>query len=259
MLGTVRRAGDLLDLFDGETAEWGATGVSRELRIAKSQAHELLVSLHAIGLLRRSGRGRFRLGWRMVALGDQLLRTEVPDGLHAVLEQLSRYAQGPSELVTFDGRRFVRVASAGDRPPSARNVDAAPHCGAAAKILLSTIAPENVDALFAERGLPTARPGAHASVASLHAELDMVRDRRLALDRGETDPAWRGVAAPVHGATGPVVAAVGLLVPTAAWERRGEQHARAIRGAALLIERGLLDAADPAVRPTTTAVAGRRT
>src|ERR1700712_2844886 len=75
MLLTVRRAGEVLDLFRRQ-GEWGVSAVAGELGIAKSQAHELLTSLCFIGLVRRSGRGRYRLGWGTVSLGDELLRQE---------------------------------------------------------------------------------------------------------------------------------------------------------------------------------------
>ena len=75
MLSTLGRAGKVLDLFTVDTPEWGATAVAHELKIAKSQAHELLVSLAVAGLLQRVGMGRYRLGWRIVALNAVLVET----------------------------------------------------------------------------------------------------------------------------------------------------------------------------------------
>ena len=75
MLSTLGRAARLLDLFTLDAPEWGATAVAAELQIAKSQAHELLVSLAGGGLLQRVGAGRYRLGWRIVALNSVLVET----------------------------------------------------------------------------------------------------------------------------------------------------------------------------------------
>src|SRR4051812_50161650 len=75
VLRTLSRATAVLDLFTADAPEWGPTAVSHELRIAKSQAHELLVSLATGGLLQRVGAGRYRLGWRIAALNSVLVET----------------------------------------------------------------------------------------------------------------------------------------------------------------------------------------
>ena len=59
--------------FTVETPEWGATAVAHELHIAKSAGPtSCLVSLAVGGLLQRVGAGRYRLGWRIVALNAVL-------------------------------------------------------------------------------------------------------------------------------------------------------------------------------------------
>ena len=75
VLRTLGRATRVLDLFTVDGPEWGATAVAGELEIAKSQAHELLISLSVGGLLQRVGAGRYRLGWRIAALNAVLVET----------------------------------------------------------------------------------------------------------------------------------------------------------------------------------------
>jgi len=65
----------VLDLFTAEEPEWGATAAAERLGVAKSLAHDVLVSLTAIGLLQRVRHGRYRLGWRTLSLATVLLRT----------------------------------------------------------------------------------------------------------------------------------------------------------------------------------------
>src|SRR3712207_8199484 len=99
MLRTVTRAGLVLDLFSVERPEWGATAVARELDIAKSQAHELLVSLSDIGLLERVRAGRYRLGWRIVALGSLLFDATGPREAEVpAMESLARSEEHTSAL-----------------------------------------------------------------------------------------------------------------------------------------------------------------
>ena len=75
MLGTLMRAGDVLDLFTVEEPEWGVTATAQRLGIGKSLAHEALATMTEIGLLQRVGHGRYRLGWRTMSLASVLMRT----------------------------------------------------------------------------------------------------------------------------------------------------------------------------------------
>ena len=110
MLGTVTRAGRALELFTPERPTWGATAVSRELEIAKSQAHELLTSLTEIGLLRRVPGGRYRLGWRTLALGRNGLRCEFPDDALRLMRAFAMHYREPVQLVALDRDRLAVVA-----------------------------------------------------------------------------------------------------------------------------------------------------
>ena len=114
MLRTLSRATTVLDLFTVDAPEWGATAVSHELQIAKSQAHELLVSLAVGGLLQRVGAGRYRLGWRIVALNSVLVETS--DLLRLVAPEMralvGRYGE-TVHLAVWDGRPVCIDARSG--------------------------------------------------------------------------------------------------------------------------------------------------
>ncbi len=225
MLGTVRRAGDLLDLFDGAAPEWGATAVSRQLDITKSQAHELLVSLEAIGLLRRAGRGKFRLGWKTVTLSERLVRSEFSAETNRLMRRLATHAGTSVNLMTFDGVNCVRIGGFGPSTHRKRDARATGRVSAPCKILLAGMPHERVAELL---------PG-----HDLQAELDRVRERQLAFER---DGEHRSVAATVHGGDGAVLAAMGVTVGADVWEARGPQLSRAVTGTAARLTQALRDA-----------------
>ena len=114
MLRTLSRATTVLDLFTVDDPEWGATAVAHELQIAKSQAHELLVSLAVGGLLQRVGAGRYRLGWRIVALNAVLVETS--DLLRLVAPEMralvGRYGE-TVHVAVWDGRPVCIDARSG--------------------------------------------------------------------------------------------------------------------------------------------------
>jgi DNA-binding IclR family transcriptional regulator len=240
MLGTLKRAGTVLDLFTAEEPEWGVTAMALRLGIGKSLAHDVLVSLTAIGLLQRVGHGRYRLGWRTVSLASVLLRTsELKASARPVLRDLAERQGGPVGLVAWDRERIICI----DRHRDVRqNSAAGPPAGnsrlpgvsgpldgcAAAKVLLAGRSPDEIRTLWLDGFVEMTR----ASIDELEHDLDVVRLEGWACDDADESLASRGVAAPVRDSDGTVVAAVSLDL---AAHRDAKLHARAVVGAATRI------------------------
>jgi DNA-binding IclR family transcriptional regulator len=75
MFGTLAKASSVLEIFTPDKPEWGASAVAAQLQIPKSSASDLLAALSELGFLRRVGRGRYRLGWRILQMNRILLDT----------------------------------------------------------------------------------------------------------------------------------------------------------------------------------------
>ena len=215
MLGTVCRAGDLLELFDVENPEWGATAVSRRLQITKSQAHEMLVSLEAIGLLRRAARGRFRLGWKTVSLSQRLMKSEFTAAEARLLQRLGQHTDTGVDLITYDGDRCVRIGGYGPSNHSRGPARQTGKVSATGKVLLA--------------GMPTGRATEILPELDLELELAAVRERQVAF---EVDEERRAVAAPVIDADGVVLAALGVTVSPDVWNKKSALLTRAVTGTA---------------------------
>src|SRR5450755_2037187 len=126
MLGTLMRAGAVLDLFTTDEPEWGVTATARQLGIGKSLAHDVLASLAAIGLLQRVGHGRYRLGWRTMSLASVMLRTsELQAQARPVVRDLAERHGVAVSLVAWDRGRILYIdrcqpsAQSGGRGPGA--------------------------------------------------------------------------------------------------------------------------------------------
>ena len=221
MLGTVVRAGRLLDLFTPEAPEWGATSVAGELDIAKSQAHELLMSLSEIGLLRRSQRGRYRLGWRTLELGRDVVRSQFSEDVLPLMRNLARHFGEPVQLVGLDRDRITVIArqlggSATDRLLPSGAVNGPKRRCAMSKCLL-----------------------AHSTWECRDEELRLIKVSGVAHDRGEVSPALRAVAVPIRDQRREAVAALGMWTTAERWPAIGDDMTRALRGTAMRIERSL--------------------
>lgn len=210
MLSTVGHAGLVLDLFSPERSEWGVTEAARELGLAKSQAHALMTSLAAIGLLQRVGRGRYRLGWRTVALATLSLRTS-PFRADAarVMHDLTARTGETVELAVWERGWVVCIDHRQGTWP--------------------------LPASFPAVGEPFPADGSaigEVLVARSRDDLAVVRERGFASDAGGLAPGVCCVAAPVVDRRGEVVAALGIAVPASRWAGSRIRHTRAVVNAA---------------------------
>jgi DNA-binding IclR family transcriptional regulator len=246
MLGTVTRAGKALDLFTPDRPTWGATAVSQELAIAKSQAHELLTSLTAIGLLRRVPGGQYRLGWRTLALGRDGLRGQFPDAALRVMRAFAVRYQEPVHLVALDRDRLAVVAHYTTRGATDEfvptSLDPYLHCCALARCLLADLpAPQLAEVL--DRPLARHTAATRASLPEIVDALDRVREERVAFDLGEVHDNLRSVAVPIRDGDGHLLAAFGTWTTARRWEQAGTELTRAVAGVGTRVRATLTPAA----------------
>jgi DNA-binding IclR family transcriptional regulator len=67
--GVVRKAFEILSYFRLKPEGMTLTELSHLTQINRSTAHRLLAQLHAVGILERIGRGRYRIGQALFHLG----------------------------------------------------------------------------------------------------------------------------------------------------------------------------------------------
>jgi len=249
MLLTVVRAGEALDLFRRQS-EWGVTAAASELGIAKSQAHELLTSLCTTGLVRRSGRGRYRLGWATVSLSNELLDNEFGARRALAVRRLAALTHQIVHLVALDRAEIVVLATcrgADDDLPPPGIVDEPLYATAAGRLL------QAFHGCGAE--LAACAPlGDDPEAPELRDEhLREIAHRGIATDLGEWHRDRRGVAAPVVSPDGSVVAALALTTTAGRWSRHAREYQLLVRREAAALSRDLRQTATPALEATRVA------
>jgi DNA-binding IclR family transcriptional regulator len=234
MLGTLKRAGAVLDLFTTDEPEWGVTAAAQRLGIGKSLAHDILSSLAAIGLLQRVGHGRYRLGWRTISFASVLLRTsELKAHARPVVRELAQRQRLPVSLMAWDSDRIIYLDCRRDRRHAP---ECAPLAGTAlpldgtapAKVLLAGRSAHELEVLWGD-GL--VRTG-HASLDDLESDLERVRLHGWARDEADGNVRSCAVAAPVRDAEGSVAAAISLDLADRCSRMHAELHTRAVIAAA---------------------------
>jgi len=246
MLGTLIRAGDVLDLFTLEEPEWGVTATAQRLGIGKSLAHEALATLTAIGLLQRVGHGRYRLGWRNMSLASVLLRTNaLSANARPVLRDLAETQAAAVSLVAWDRGRIIFInrhqhASAPVQRTPAAGTTVPADDSAGARVLLASRPVAELRSLWGAGGVQTRHP----TLEELTADLAEVRRCGWALDVPVAGTPTC-VAAPVRDADGAVAAAISLAPPHAAGGPEVYRHARLVVAAASRISEAMRGSAVP--------------
>ncbi len=228
---TVEAAVRVLELFDADRTEWTLSGLARQLGQPTSTVHEQLQTLAASGLLVQVGRGRYRLGWRLLKLSSALygsLPWYAP--AHDAMERLARGTHLLSFLCVLHGDQVLCVARSvqgRDGPPVAGELDfeLPPHATASGKLLLALAGRPLPAAATPFTGQTLTRP------LDWDSEAQSILKQGHALSQDEWALGTSGLAVPVRGEGGAVLAALGLSLPTARMNAR-ESLLRALHTAA---------------------------
>ena len=201
------------------TPELSLSELARRVGVAKSTAHRTCSVLTDVGMLSRTDSGRYRLGLRLIELG-QLASARSPVGEHALplLVEL-RNALGETVQIgvpsggdvvyveRVEGQRALRYSSDNSRRGPV-------HRSSCGKVLAAFV-PGVLEARL-RAGL-TPNTGYTIVVPDvLRNELEKVRERGYARSIDETELGMSSIAVPVRSnENGPVVAAISMVGPTA--------------------------------------------
>jgi IclR family transcriptional regulator, KDG regulon repressor len=219
-LQTIRQAGDVLELFTRQDPEWGVREVARRLAMPKSNAHQLLASLEVIGLLHRMVTGRYRLGFKILTLGQYLL-TNTPwrDVAHRAMLQLESQTAQTVQLAALDGGRLIYVdkvlgssPNAVDLPQTEIGNAVAPHTSALGRVLLASKTWRVAQGTLQQTGLRAQTPHTITDLQAFKTELEQISQQGFALDLEESWLGVSSVAAPVCNHNGDIIAAIGISI-----------------------------------------------
>ena len=258
-VAAVERALTVLEVLAATPEGLGVSDVARRIGVNASSASRLLATLEQGNVVQREATGRYRLGLHLVALADGVLaRLDVRELARPLLRRLALETgesttlsvPAGSEAITVDfvpsEASVVSMARLG-RPSSA-------HATSVGKVMLAfgADAPPAADALD-HLELTAHTPSTIVDPAALAAEVAAVRERGWAEAVGERDPDLSGVAVPVYGRAGELVAILGVQGPVA---RLGTARVQEVLGPLRRASRDLSHALGGDGAPPGTAGAG---
>jgi DNA-binding IclR family transcriptional regulator len=179
--------------------------LSRELGLHKSTAFGLLQTLVKHNYVHQEIKtGRYRLGYRVLALGGAFLEhCDLREIASPYLQQLVDEHGETVHLVIMDDGQVVYVDKI-DSPQSIRMVSRIgrrlpAHCTGVGKAILAYLPEEKVRAIVKKRGLPRFTANTITTWEELSAELARIREEGVSYDREEIEEGLRCVAAPLIG------------------------------------------------------------
>jgi DNA-binding IclR family transcriptional regulator len=237
VLQTVQKAAEVLNLFTFDHPEWGVSDLAKTLAMPKSSASALVSTLADDGILRRTSAGKYKLGWRLMALSQVLINTTdfckearpIMEGLITRFgETIHLAALESGQIIYVDklqGTRAVQVSitGIGCRLPA--------HCSGVGKVLLADRPWDDVMTILNCRGMTAFTPHTITNPQAFHEELIRVAHQGYAYDLEETVEELCCVAAPIRDHTGEVVAAISLSVPAYRFTAQKDLYRLAIIGA----------------------------
>jgi len=221
----VDRAAALIDLVIRADRPMSFTELSDETGLARSTTSRLLAALERTDLVERDADGGY-VGGQLFAL-HAALHDPWPQVARLAMPVLRTVGQLTGETVHLGVARgdvVVHIAQVESTYLlSARDwnqVDVPAHCSSLGKVLYA------FGALPLPAGALVRRTEHTLTRTALEVELATVRRRRYALTTDELEVGLTGLAAPVQGIDGQVIAALGISGPTARLQDRTDHVGR---------------------------------
>ncbi len=216
--------------------------LAQETGLHPSTAHRILAAMVARGFVERVEAGIYRLGVRLLQLGNVVKsRLSVRE---MAIESMQRLHQATGESVnlgmrdgddiiyverTSSGRSAVRVVHiVGARAPL--------HTTATGKLFLADGGAQQVQDYARRTGLPPSTQASICTLPALEKELDRVRRHGVAYDMEEVEIGVRCIAAGIRDDSGILVAGLSLSTPA---ERFNSDWAPLVRETAETISTSL--------------------
>jgi DNA-binding IclR family transcriptional regulator len=196
----VSRVVSILDALQQKN-EAGVTELAEEIDLTKGTVHSYLASLEEHDFVTSEG-GTYSLGHGTLQYGGWVLEqnrfyAQAIDHVRTLADRTGEIAALSIEehgknvyLAPMRGEEAINLdVRLGDRLPM--------HCVGSGKAILAMLPEERIHAIVDEYGLPSYTSNTITEIDRLLAELENIRERRVAFDNEERIEGVRSVAAPV--------------------------------------------------------------
>lgn len=209
----------LLGQFDRQTPQLTPPELARRLQLPRATVFRLLSTLESMGFIERVEGGRsVRLGLAVLRLGFEYLASlELTQLGTPLLQRVCDVTGFPCNLVVRDGRSVVYVAKVAPPTPFSGSVTVGTrlpaHATVFGHVLLGDLDEPALRQLYPQMPLDAFTDRTPRDVPTLHRMVQAARADGHLIGRGFFEARIATVAAPVFGARGQIVAALGITIP----------------------------------------------
>ena len=215
----IERMMKLLDVLSYHPDPVSLKQLALETGLHPSTAHRILAAMAASGFVERADPGTYRLGIRLLELGNVVKsRISIREAAMPLMQRLHQKLGESVNLGVRQGDEIVYVERTSSGRSSVRVVHlvgarAPLHVTAVGKLYLAEDGPQKLREYVKRTGLPGYTPTSLTTLAGLEREVDRARRHGVAFDNEEIEQGLRCIAAPVRDDTGELVAGLSVSAP----------------------------------------------
>jgi DNA-binding IclR family transcriptional regulator len=215
----IERMANLLDVLSYYHDPVSLKQLALETDLHPSTAHRILAAMSASGFVERADPGTYRLGIRLLELGNLVkARITIRDAAMPLMRQLHDSLGESINLGVRQGDEIVYVERTSSGRSSVRVVHlvgarAPLHVTAVGKLYLAEDGPTKLREYARRTGLPGFTAASITDLPALEREIDRVHREGVAFDNEEIEQGLRCIAAPVRDDSGELVAGLSISAP----------------------------------------------
>jgi DNA-binding IclR family transcriptional regulator len=215
--GSLPKGLALLELLSSDDAPMGVTMLARRMDMPKSGVHRLLQVMRALGWVRQTLTGEYECTLKLWELGQRVVnRVDLRGAAAASMRELAEQSRETILLSILDGTDVLYLDVIDSPQPvraHTRPGDRAPaFCMATGKAMLAHAPASVVDAVV--ETLEAFTPFSITTRDQLEKELEHVRRKGVAFNRGEWGGDVHAIAAPIFDSRGKTIAAISIGAPS---------------------------------------------
>ncbi len=216
---TLSRATAILDCFSQEKSELGVREIARMVDLSSSATGRLLAAMKELGILSQNPDTRaYSLGARVLTwAGTYNALIDVRNRALPAIQELHDTTRESISLYILDGNERLCIERL-ESPQTVRIITRVGrrlplYAGSAGKAMLAFFSPRQLDDYFKNTVMAPLTPRTIIDPRALRCELEKVREAGYAVSYGEWIEDAAGVAAPILGQNGVIVAALSISGP----------------------------------------------
>jgi DNA-binding IclR family transcriptional regulator len=213
---SIERAFAILEVLDGTRRGWNISEMSRKLRIPKSSAHVIVLTLERLGYIKRDPSSRrYQLGLKICGLGRGLMKNlALPEIALPHLRWLVEQTRLTAHLAILERNQAVFIQKVDG--PGVIKFDtyvgkrADLHCTAVGKVLLAYASEKFAQEILSVDSFPGYTNATITSPADIRRELCLVKKKGYSVDDEEEELGVRCLSAPILNSSGESTAAISV-------------------------------------------------